>query len=88
MDAVDDEDEEYDEPPWPGMRAMVSGPAGAVGLVVLIVVGFVAFHLVRQRQEWNSPAHTQVVCLPTGSLTDASGTLLPGPTQLCVTGHR
>ena len=79
-----DEDEDI-EPAWPGWRSMVSGRAGVIAVVLLIVGGYLAFSLVRQQAQYNSPAHTQTVCIPLG---DSSGTApAVEPTELCVTGH-
>lgn len=85
---MDDYDDEEDlEPAWPGWRSLVSGRAGLIAVVLTIVVGFWAYRMVAEQQQFNSPSHTQTVCIPLSyTPTDAGSTPVALP-QVCVTGH-
>jgi hypothetical protein len=82
-------DEEDLEPPWPGWRKLTSGRAGVVAVVTLIAVGFWAYRMVEAQQAFNSPSHTQVVCVPISFTPSDSGSggapVTPPP--VCITGH-
>jgi hypothetical protein len=87
-DEHDDYDDEELEPRWPGWRSLLSGRAGVVAVVLAIVVGLWAFQMVREQQQYDSPANTQTVCIPLSDSSDTAGsTPVAEPTEICVTGH-
>ena len=85
---VDDhEDDEDLEPAWPGWRSLVSGRAGLIAVVLTIVVGFWAYRMVAEQQQYDSPSKTQTVCIPVSYTPTAPGSAPLALPQVCVTAH-